>query len=49
MDRSDKEKLTRNLSTLAAKTRWNERLQAALLEHKVFSQKLMETILVSVL
>ncbi len=45
MDRSDKEKLTRNLSVLAAKTTWNPSLEAALLKHKVFSRTLLEPML----
>ena len=47
MDRSDRDKLTRHLSSLVAKTTWNQALETALVENKVFGRTLLDLILVS--
>ena len=46
MDKADKEKLTRHLSSLVAKTSWNQALETALVENKVFGRTLLDLILV---
>lgn len=45
MNKEDKEKIVKNLSGLVANTRWNDELEAKLMEHKVFSQNLIDKVL----
>ncbi len=46
MESVDKARITENLSTLSAKTTWNDALEASLLEQKIFSKALLQAILV---
>ncbi len=46
MDPEDKDKLNRNLSKLASKTKWSESLEQHLVDNNVFSQKLLDVMLV---
>ncbi len=46
MDPEDKEKLNRNLTKLASKTKWSKSLEQYLVDNNVFSQKLLDVMLV---